>query len=201
VAGNPRPDPPYRDANLHPNPRPGKSLVEEFGSIVDDLRQLNTDFGLRPYRVFSIIVRWTGGASGRGDAVVESEVEFLPTPRVMDLTGMASVATPGGVLQRGDATLREVSPRYTEDEIRAMTHRIPLPLDRDGFIEVRIDQRDGSTVRRRFVVIAVPYRSADGFQWRVTLSSQQGDRHRDGSVSDDTETPAQVRMHRFEDGR
>lgn len=197
---NPRARTPDRDTRLHPNRAPGRSLVESLGGVVDDLRQLATDFGLRPYRVFSVVVKWTGGSSGRGDAVVASERELLPTPKLVDTTGLRGEASPAGAFNRGSIRLREVSPRYTEDDVRALFHTQPLPADTDGFIEVRIDSRDGITERRRFVVRSVPFRDAQRFEWVVPLESQQGDRSRSGEVSDDTKSPNEVRMLRFREG-
>lgn len=187
---------PSLDDTLAPHPNPSQSLAHQLGPVVDSLRQLYTDFGLRPYRVFSIVVRWTGGASGRGDAVLESEQELLPTPELASLS-VRSEAASSGRKQSGTATLRGVSPRYTEDEVRTMFHRYPLPLDRDGFIEMRVDDRDGLTARRRFVVREVPERDAEAFDWRVMLHSQEADRSAEGQLVEDTEPVAETLMHRM----
>lgn len=179
MRGNPRIDTPDLDPDLHPNPDPERSLVEDLGDTVDELRQLYTDFGMRPYRVFSVVYLWTGGAIGRGEAIVESEKEFLPTPWV-DTKPVRSDPRSGGIVERGMATLREVSPRLTEDEISDMCgceHRDPA---RQTFIEVTMDARDGSSKRRRFAVAGVPYRNAGGFEWEVQIVRQDQDRERDG---------------------
>lgn len=197
---NPRLMQPGRDPALHPNRAPGRSLVESLGGVVDSLRQLATDFGLRPYRIFSVVVKWTGGSSGRGDAVVVSERELLPTPKLVDTASLEGEATPGGYLNRGSVRLVQVSPRYTEDDARALFHVQPLPTDMDGFIEMRIDARDGSTERRRFTVKSVPFRNAGRFEWVVPLTSQQGDRSRSGEVLEDVQSPTEVRVARLRSG-
>ena len=177
---NPRPLTPTDDNREHPNPAPAQSLTESLGGVVDDLRQLYTDFGLRPYRVFSVVYRWTGGVVGRGRALVISEQEFLPTPQLKETSGVRSETRTGGLVERGDVRLEEVSPRYTEDQIRVLFHSLPLPPGDQGFLEVRVDARDGATERRRFVVTGMPYRKADGFEWRANLLRQDMQRDRDG---------------------
>lgn len=198
---NPRVNVPNRDPGLHPNRAPGRSLAEELGPVVDEVRQIATDLGMRPYRVFSVTVRWSGGTSGRGRAEVVSEVELLPTPRVIALDAMKARAMAAGVVIRGDIRMREVSPRYTEDEVRGLFCADKQRPELDVFIEVRHDERDGKTDRRRFVVEVVPYRDLKRFEWVAVLSSQQGDRDRDGQVAEDVQSPAQVQMHRMKDGR
>lgn len=194
---NPRPIKPNDDPTSHPNRMPGQSLVEDLGQTVDLLRQLYTDFGLRPYRFFSVVVKWSGGASGRGDATVESETELLPTPLVKDTKPIRGVSKPAGLDEEGGITLTQISPNYTEDDIRAIFHTQPLPADRDGFIEMRVDERDGSTIRRRFSIKGAPFRDASKFQWTARLRTQSHDRSREGAIQDDVSSPAEVQFLRF----
>lgn len=184
TCGNPRPRTPNSPASpQHPSCNPSASLVEQMGSVVDDLRQLNTDFGLRPYRVFSMRVRWTGGDVGRGECVVVSEREFLPTPRFDDMSGVSSTLRSGGLAERGTTKLREISPRYTEDEVRGLLCcSLTLAPGVEGWIEVAMDSRDGSTQRRRFVVSGVPFRNAGRFEWTANLLRQDQDRSRSGET-------------------
>ncbi len=198
---NPRGQTPNNDPALRPLPLPSRSLAEQLGDTVDELRQLYTDFGLRPYRVFSVVVVWSGGASGRGDAVVEEEVELLPTPRLVDMKPVTGKATPAGFDEEGAVMLRQISPRYTEDDIRTIFHLQPLPTDRDGFLEIRVDQRDGQTLRRRFTVKGAPFRDAMKFQWSARLVLQSHDRDRDGTIRDDVSSPAEVQVARFSEGK
>lgn len=162
-----------------------------MGGIVDELRQLNTDFGLRPYRVFSVVVEWSGGAIGRGDPRVASELEFLPTP-VVNLKPMRTTMRSAGKIEEGNAYLSELSPRYTEDDIQLLFPKKPLKEAQEAFVEVREDARDGSTKRRRFQVRGVPFREADNFQWAATLSNEQEERQRSGAL-DERDTTAPLR--------
>jgi hypothetical protein len=188
VSSNPRgPDQPAFDPELHPLADPERSLVESLGGIVDDIRQINTDLGARPYRVFSVTLKWSGGEIGRGDAEVVSETEFLPTPDLSSINSVRRSLLSGGNVERGGLALYEISPRYTEDQLDALCYG-----DREcrgpafqTFIEVSIDRRDGDrTKRRRFTIAAVPYRDAKRFQWTVDLTKQDGDRKPDGTVQE-----------------
>lgn len=185
---NPRTETANTDPEVGPNPSPETSLVESFGGVVDDLRQLYTDFGMRPYRVFSVVGKWSGGRRGYGEWVLQSEVELLPTPKVMVEQGpgqfgrLAEVSNPAGLTERGSIKLFEISPRYTEDDVRQLFHIQPetKPVF-EGFIELSIDRRDGQTKRRRFAVDHAPQRRAGSFDWTVTLRSSDQNRDRGGA--------------------
>lgn len=180
---NPRFPTPNEDGGLHPARNPGGGLVECLGSIVDDLRQINTDFGLRPYRLFSVVTRWSGGQHGRGEESVVSEVEILPTPNVF-MDRLSGVLKAGGRDEDGPMTVNEISPRYSEEDISAIFHQQPLPPGFTGFIEMREDTRDGELVtRRRFVVQGVPMRRADDFDWQVKLTIQEPARNVFGQLN------------------
>lgn len=175
---------PNFDPDLHPAASPETSLVEDLGAIVDDVRQIATDVGARPYRVFAVTYRWTGGEIGRGTCEIASEVEFLPTPRESSLTAFRKQVLAGGTVERGTMTLTEISPRYTEDEIDVLCYgaRSCRGPGFQTFIEMSIDRRDGDrTKRRRLSVSAAPYRDTDALCWRVDLVRQDADRAPDGA--------------------
>lgn len=176
---NPRWQVPSTDPALHPSCSPGESLVESLGSVADDLRQIAVDLGARPYRVFSVVVRWSGGEIGRGTPT-SHEREFLPTPNLREPSVNNEPRT-GGLVERGSVRLSEISPRYTEDEVRSLFGCDEEP-GVETFVEVRVDARDGSTERRRFVVSGMPYREATRFQWVAKLLRQDTDRRRNGTV-------------------
>lgn len=178
-SGNPRIETPNDDPALHPNERPGCSFAERTNALVDHARQLVVDLGLRPYRVHSVRVRWTGGQIGRGEPKVIEEREFLPTPELRE-PSVRSEERSGGLVERGTLQLIRISPRYTEDEVRGLCQCGSLPKGEQGWIEVRVDARDGKTERRRFVVSGMPFRKADAFEWRANLVRQDEDRDRDG---------------------
>lgn len=180
-----------RSPNDDPRLRPvdgSRTLVDELGELADDMRQIGVDLGLRPYRVFSVRIRWSGDRVGTGEPAVVLEEEFLPTPKVTTRL-RREAREPGGWVERGGTTLTEVSPRYTEAQIDALCARTG-PLNEERFIEVRMDSRDGEEVpRRRYVVTEAPERRAERFDWRVQLSPQDDGRTRAGAPQVAPRTP------------
>ena len=155
------------------------------------MRQLKTDLGLRPYRVVSVLLSWSGRKVGVGIPSVVREVERLPTPLV-DLSPVRTSNRSAGKVEEGSAYLREVSPRYTEAELQGVLFQGELQPGQEGFLEVRHDSRDGVTERRRFGVEGVPYRAAGKFQWVVKLKRQRPDRKTDGKLDERTEFPERI---------
>lgn len=155
------------------------NLAGSLVATVDEARQLESDFGLRPYRVFATTIRWTGGEIGRGVEQITSSLEFTPTPKIKNLDGVRGVVKPGGLVERGQTMLEQISARYTEDQIK---QALPARTrDTEAFIEV-VNAHDGNRPeRRRFTVAGVPVYDAGGYQWRVTLLRQDSDRERNGS--------------------
>lgn len=193
TCSNPRAQTPNTDPAIGANPLPCRSLVEGLGEVADDLRQLYTDFGLRPYRLFSVVVSWSGGEIGRGTASVASETEFLPTPKV-DVRPLSREATEAGEVERGQIRVSEISPRYTEEDIRVLFHTQPLPAGHEGFVEMRMDGRDGKyAVRHRLIVADTPWRQADKFQWTVRMVAQDEPRSRTGVLPQPVRYPVRLR--------
>lgn len=174
---NPRIFGPNDDPKLFPPRDPSATLAEDLGAVVDDARAIASELGLRPYRIFSVRVVWSGGEVGRGTPSSE-EREFVPTPKIAEPSVTGEPRT-GGLVERGSARLTQVSPRYTEDEVRGLCGCDATP-GVEVFVEARIDARDGSTERRRFVVRGMPFRDAERFEWRVNLIRQDSDRDREG---------------------
>jgi hypothetical protein len=103
-------------------------------STADAMRQLLTDFGLRPYRVFLVWVGWTpdvdedgmvqeeeleldAGVEGTGRAVLLKEVELLPTPLIESMAGVAGNLDATGLTERGNVNVSQISMGYTEDQL------------------------------------------------------------------------------------
>jgi len=175
---NPRAQTPNTDPALGPNPAPGRSLAEEFGEAVDEMRQLHVDAGMRPYRVFVVTLEWPSGEIGRGEPRVKRETELLPTP-VVDLRPTTTYIRSAGRVERGGAKLSEVSPRYTEEEIAGL---FECSATLQSFVEVTVDSRDGNAKRRRFGVVGAPWRDADAFDWKVKLTTEDEARTKAGKV-------------------
>lgn len=172
---------PNGDPQLEPNPAPERSLVETLNGVVDDLRQLYTDFGLRPYRVFSVSYRWSGGLIGRGEPEKLSEVEILPTPKLLPTLRWDFKSA--GVVERGTFTLSEISARYTEEQVEILLGGVDDPAI-DTFIEITLDARDSEpNKRRRFAQDGVATLDAENFQWTVQVTKSDINRTDSGQVS------------------
>lgn len=174
---NPRAITPNIDGALHRNPRPECSLVESMAPIVDEMRQMAVDMGLRYYEVFTVVVRWSAGERHRGTPTVISEQPFLPIPEVVGVGNVDRELREGGAVKRGGIWLRKLSPRYTIDDILLLFPR-ELRDDEEHYIEVRGDSRDGNTPRDRYVIVGRPERKAWG--WEVRLLKADEDRTRGG---------------------
>lgn len=174
----PRPTEPGRDPCLRLLAHPECSLVEEMAETVDAMNQLAVDFGVRPYEVWSVVVRWSGGERGRGAPSVVWEQPFLPVPKLSGVAEVNRDLRAGGAAYRGSPRLEKLSPRYTEDDILQLFPRELAPGE-EHFIEARLDGRGGSRgVRSRYVVSGKPERRS--FDWTVRLTKQDPDRERDG---------------------
>ena len=186
-----------------------RSLVARLSSVVDSQRQLNTKFGMRPYRVFLIWTKWTGVERGQGMENVLCECEILPTPRVVSLDKLSFTPFHAGVLPVGSLSVDEISTgRYTSDVLRGdipvdgrealigprppglssrQLDHIPEPYD--FFYEVMQDERNGcAPVRERFGLLSMPFLDAENFSWRLMLEKRGQDRNRDGSFAHDQGT-------------
>lgn len=104
---------------------------------VDGARQMITDLGLRPYRVFLVWVGWTNDVDGDGlaqgleatlqaseegvgRAILLKEVELLPTPDVSGLDALGGEVEATGLTERGTLTVSKISPGYTEDQLQGL---------------------------------------------------------------------------------
>lgn len=160
------------------------SLARRLVCVADELRDLYTSFGLRPYVVRIIRTRWTGGARGLGEEYVTHQREILPTPRISDLSSLTQVLHPIGLDEHGSIQLSEVSGRYTEDELRGLdSDGTPPAEDEQTYYEVefpRVDSQPGE--RRRFFLRSAPMYQSDRFQWTLTLERAHEGRDRAGEL-------------------
>lgn len=87
-------------------------LVED---VIDGLRgDLHPEFGVRPYRVFTVRRVWHGDEIGQG-RYTDVENEILPQPRVRNFGKDENNAS--GLSERGEVKINEVSLTYTHDEL------------------------------------------------------------------------------------
>lgn len=159
-----------------------KTLARRFIPLADRLRDLMTKFGLRPYKVRIIRVKWSGGQRGVGAASVVGEVHILPTPLISDLTGLQEIVQPVGLDEIGTILLSEVSGTFTEDDLMGRgSDGSAIAADDEVFYEIEFPRPDGkASTRRRFTVNSAPHYYAGKLQWQVRLDKAHEDRDRSG---------------------
>lgn len=177
---------------------------------MDRLRQLQTKFGLRAYRVFLVWTTWTGEERGEGEETVLREIELLPTPRVTDLGSLSRRPYSAGVFPEGSLRVDQISSgAYTEDVLRGL--RIPANNVHVGNIpprstaveahgvndtelstnakidfwwEVQEDGRgDSPALRRRFRVFGGPSRRPGEVMWACNIELADEARNRVGRAT------------------
>lgn len=165
--------------------------------LADNLRQLNTKFGARPYRVFMVWTKWTGSERGEGDERVLLEREILPTPKVESIDTVSMTLFASGVLEMGSVHVTEVSLTLTRDILTGraipglgIVDHIPQPFE--FFYEIREDGRGevGTGVqpaRLKFRLAVDPFRAATKPYWTFMLERISEDRSRLGksNIGDD----------------
>lgn len=170
----------------------GTTLAQDLVPVVDSIRQIASDMGLRPYRVFLVHVAWSGATRGIGQAVEVSRREILPAPEVSDMSGTSRVLEAVGMVEEGGLRLRKVTASLTEDDLLGRTPDLLMPdgtrRDRrniEFFYEV-VQQRPGGVtpaVRRRYIPDSAGDLRPGQAGWTISLKKQQQDRARDGSMS------------------
>lgn len=138
---------------------------------LDELRQIASDLGARPYRTFLVVTRWSGGKRGRGVEVVVSETEITPSPKVDPLNSIQIAMLDVGTDEQGGLSVSEISPRYTENQLRGLSDDgTPRPENETFSWEVSLSRGDrDSKRRRRFTIQGVPSYDAGKLQWSVRL--------------------------------
>lgn len=159
-----------------------KSLARKFVPLADSLRDLFTKFGLRPFVVRLMRVRWNGEERGIGVAEVDSEVIIEPTPKISDLTALTELVQPVGLDEVGGLLLSEISGRYTEDELKGLKPgETEIPPNVEVFYEIEFPRLDGApSVKRRFFFRSAPYYNSGALQWSIRLEKSGEDRALNG---------------------
>lgn len=159
---------------------PGQRLI----GVVDRARDIVAQLGLRPYVVSIVRRQWSGPRRGVGvedDAV--SVLRILPVPVVMDLSGVAQVASPGGLDEQGGVLVKQVSGRYSED-VLLCRDRDGEPADANASVHWEISFTDPTgrpSEARRFTPASAPYYDPEKFEWSIRLERASGaDRPRGG---------------------
>jgi len=160
----------------------GKTLARRLVPLADKLRDMLTKFGLRPYKVKVVRVKWSGGARGAGAPVVVGDLHILPTPLISDLNSLSNIVEAVGLTEVGSLTLSEVSGRFSEDDLLGRdSEGNPVAPDEEFFYEVEFPRLDGKpSTRRRFYPRSPPQYHAGKLQWTVRLEKALEDRDRTG---------------------
>lgn len=158
------------------------TLARDFIGLADDLRDLLTQFGLRTYAVRTVRVQWSGGKRGRGTPVVIAEETLLPTPKIGTLEDVKEFAQSIGITELGQLTLKQISGRYTEQQLRGFSDvGEPLPADEEFYYEIEFFPNDsGPSTKRRFAVKGVPTYKPGALQWTIDLEKANDNRTRGG---------------------
>lgn len=160
------------------------TLANELSCLVDDLRDIATDLGFRPYVVRLIWTQWSGGRFGHGvEQIVQTE-DLLPTPKVESLDPLDTEILPIGAEETGSITVSEISPRYTEDFLSGVFSQ-QLSAGTPGiqfFWEVEQVLPNQSGEKRRFTLDRPPSYEATKLQWSVKLIRAYANRARNGDL-------------------
>lgn len=175
------------------------SLVHRLSGVVDRVRQIPVNLGLRPFRVFLVWTKASGDERGEGREVVQRRFELLPVPKVDSLDSLALSPTAAGVVPLGSIRVSCITASLNEDILRGRS--IPseqevklcgckvhewatdkdwmhLPERWTFFFEVVEDGRSGGTpTRSRFRPASPPVRRAGKVDWQVILERVMEDTH------------------------
>lgn len=166
------------------------TFAADMQDVVDDIRGLNAEFGIRPYRVFLVHAAWSGGRRGEGTLQVTSRREILPPPRVTDLDGLRARVGATGVVEEGDLRVDEISARIPQDDLMGRTPDLQDPVRKrtsqknvEFFWEV-VEARASipRPAPRRFSPPVTLSMARSGFEWRAVLVKAAYDLARDGST-------------------
>jgi len=156
-----------------------RSLAGSLGPSLDEIRQIGTDLGLRPYRVFLVHWQWAG-EKGVGRPREISRREILPTPRVRDMSQASFLMSQFGMTEAGGIFIDRISTKYSEDDLRGRTPDLRNPARQqtnlanvEFFWEVREDRQTVPPPKpRRFTPGAVPMLSRSAMSWSLPLTKQ-----------------------------
>lgn len=156
------------------------TLAAHLGPVVDCVRNFNTQFGLRPYRVQLIWTQWSGGERGAGVEDVLRCYPVTPTPLVMDMSQVRQSLRPVGSFEDGTVRVTEISTKFNEDMLVGKWDGQDVPADQSFYWEIWYPRTREESLRRRFMPTNVPMLFADKFQWIIDLRKVSEDRERNG---------------------
>ena len=162
------------------------SLMSGLSPVIDSIRQIATDIGVRPYRVFLVHVQWSGAKPGDGQPSEMSRREIKPTPRIRDMSATTEVLSAFGRVEEGGIVVDRISAKFSEDDLLGKTPDLVDPVrpragkrNAEFFWEVQENRPvNPNPIPRRYVPAAVPTLMRGGSHWRVPLNKQNTDRSR-----------------------
>jgi len=100
---------------------PQDVFSQEVSSALDEGRREIAAVGLRPWRTFLVIDKYSGTRHKEGDLVERELTELDPQPVVRSLSA-AEIAASGGVMRSGDVAVSQISRvNYTIEQLRGRT--------------------------------------------------------------------------------
>lgn len=162
-------------------PRPPQTLHEVLSQLAADVRaDVHGCVGDRPYRLWLVARRWTGGEPGRGEQVESFRTELrcgracngAPTPPRVVLSGSYSRQM-HGLVEVGQVVVEELDPTYTEAELSLFGR---LGDGDEAFVEMVQDGRDADAPDRpvrRLQLAGPPMRDPARFWWALRLREQE----------------------------
>ena len=167
---------PALSGQVHPESATKRSLLASLSPVVDRIRQIRTDLGLSPYRVFLVHWRWPG-KRGLGRPVETARVEITPTPKISDMNGVAFAVASFGTTEGGGLYVSKISQRYSEEDLIGTTPDMMDParpqtslFNMEFFWEIQL--RNHSSKARRYIPAGVPMFDRSGLHWHLNLTKQ-----------------------------
>jgi hypothetical protein len=147
-----------------------EQLLDGLIPDVDDLRELATEFGIRPYRLLAVIRTWDGTEVGDG-AYTDVSVEYTPRPVVKPFTSIRNRLEPCGLMEAGFAVIEELSLSYTYPEVTGVGIGLTVAQE----FKLALAEGEGQLQPTRFFVHdAPPFSDREKTQgWILKLRLQQ----------------------------
>lgn len=145
-------------------PRP-RDLFTGLGSTIDASRRVIASLGLRTYRSFLVVERFSGDERGDGELAERTFVEIDPPPAI-DFLSASRIAASGGAYESGAVQASKITRTLTREQILGLTESGD-PRDRRERFAWGIVQRGGVLVKL-YRPVGEPILEPLG--WRVALN-------------------------------
>lgn len=146
-------------------------LLDDLVELVDDLREdLMVGFGLRQFRMYTILRSWDGEGIGDGD-YVDVETEITPRPKINPYQdNITNRLEPCGLMESGMVLVSEVSLSYTEAELTGGD----LGFGQEWFLRLT-DGEGQEIISRDFEMMSPPFPDREeDIGWKLRLKRREG---------------------------